>query len=62
MGKEILFPRRSFLAVVGDDDTFWICRTAQIVYKDKKSFDIQWLEEVRDIYGQRLKKRDQLFY
>ena len=42
----VLFPRRAFLAVVGDDDTFWLCRTAQIVYKDKQSFDIQWLEEV----------------
>lgn len=45
MAPAILFPKHTFLAVVGADDAFWLCRTADNVSKGKKNFAVQWLEE-----------------
>lgn len=41
-----LFANGEFLAVVGSDKEYWLCKCRQHVYKDKtKTFWVQWLEK-----------------
>ena len=46
-----IFANGDFLAVVGDDKQYWLCKCRQHVYEDKtKSFWVQWLEKEVDMY------------
>ena len=41
-----LFANGEFLAVVGSDKQYWLCKCRQHVYKDKtQHFWVQWLEK-----------------
>ena len=42
---ELNYRRGEYLAVLGDDDGFWLCRTAQHVYTTTGEFNINWLEK-----------------
>jgi hypothetical protein len=43
--RELTHRRGEYLAVLGDNSDFWLCRAAQHVYKDTEDFNIQWLEK-----------------
>ena len=46
-----LFVSGKFLAVVGDDHKYWLCKCRQHVYEDKTDyFWVQWLEKEVDLY------------
>ena len=54
--EQIMFPKNSFLAVVGADDDFWLCRVVRKVDKSPRlakvgeggGFDVNWLEQVSE--------------
>ncbi|RWS14015.1 Poly(ADP-ribose) polymerase pme-5-like protein [Dinothrombium tinctorium] len=46
--KIIVFNKGDFLAVRNESGSFYICRTAQNVYKSSKKFKIQWLNDEKD--------------
>ena len=49
--SERLFASGKFLAVVGDDQNYWLCKCRQHVYEGKTNyFWIQWLEKEADLY------------
>ncbi|XP_067142710.1 poly [ADP-ribose] polymerase tankyrase-like isoform X2 [Centruroides vittatus] len=49
--KIIVFNKGEFLAVRNENGTFFVCRTAQNVYKSSRRFKIQWLNnDDTDIY------------
>jgi hypothetical protein len=43
--NELKFRRGDYLAVLGDDSDFWVCRAAQHVFKNTDEFNINWLEK-----------------
>ena len=43
--NELKYRRGEYLAVLGDDDDFWLCRAAQHVYANTDEFNICWLEK-----------------
>lgn len=47
-GKIVLFNKGDFLAVRNELGTFFVCRTAQNVYKSSRKFKIQWLSDDKD--------------
>ncbi|XP_077522271.1 poly [ADP-ribose] polymerase tankyrase-like isoform X2 [Amblyomma americanum] len=51
--KVVVFHKGEFLAVRNETGSFYVCRTAQNVYKSSKRFKIQWLnnENEPDIYA-----------
>lgn len=46
--KIVVFSKGDFLAVRNESATFYVCRTAQNVYKSRKKFKIQWLSDDKD--------------
>ena len=49
--KTQLFKNGDFLAVVGSNNEYWLCKCRQHVYEDKtKSFWVQWLEKETTLY------------
>ena len=47
--KVVVFSRNEFLAVRNESNGFYVCRTAQNVYKSSRKFKIQWLnDDVKD--------------
>jgi len=49
--KKKLFSKGDYLAVVGSDENFWLCKCRQHVYEERtKSFWIQWLEKESNLY------------
>ncbi|KAL1414793.1 hypothetical protein MTO96_007255 [Rhipicephalus appendiculatus] len=51
--KVVVFQKGEFLAVRNETGSFYVCRTAQNVYKSSKRFKIQWLnnDSEPDIYA-----------
>lgn len=51
--KVVVFHKGEFLAVRNETGSFYVCRTAQNVYKSSKRFKIQWLnnDSELDIYA-----------
>ena len=48
---ERLFASGKFLAIVGDDQEYWLCKCRQHVYEGKtENFWVQWLEKEADLY------------
>ena len=46
-----IFTSGKFLAVVGDDQQYWLCKCRQNVYEDKTTyFWVQWCEKEVNIY------------
>ena len=46
-----IFTSGKFLAVVGDDQQYWLCKCRQHVYEDKTTyFWVQWCEKEVDLY------------
>jgi hypothetical protein len=43
--KELKFRRGDYLAVLGEDTDFWLCKAGQHVYADTDEFNISWLEK-----------------
>lgn len=43
--KIVVFNRGDFLAVRNESGSFYVCRTAQNVYKTSRKFKIQWLDD-----------------
>ncbi|XP_052057851.1 poly [ADP-ribose] polymerase tankyrase-like isoform X2 [Mytilus californianus] len=41
---EVVYKKGVFLAVRGDEETFYLCRTQQNVFSNTKKFKIQWLD------------------
>ncbi|GFR16104.1 poly polymerase tankyrase [Trichonephila clavata] len=49
--KIVVFHKGEFLAVRNENGSFFVCRTAQNVYKSSKRFKIQWMSDKEsDIY------------
>lgn len=48
--KIVVFNKGDFLAVRNELNGFYVCRTAQNVYKDSRKFKIQWLNDEKDHY------------
>ncbi|GIY18397.1 poly polymerase tankyrase [Caerostris darwini] len=49
--KIVVFNKGEFLAVRNENGSFFVCRTAQNVYKSSKRFKIQWMSDKEsDIY------------
>lgn len=49
--KIVVFQKGEFLAVRNENGSFFVCRTAQNVYKSSKRFKIQWMSDKEpDIY------------
>lgn len=48
--KIVVFNKGDFLAVRNDTGSFYVCRTAQNVYKSSRRFKIQWLNDDKDVY------------
>ena len=48
--KIVVFNKGDFLAVRNELNGFYVCRTAQNVYKDSRKFRIQWLNDEKDHY------------
>ncbi|RWS26208.1 Poly(ADP-ribose) polymerase pme-5-like protein [Leptotrombidium deliense] len=46
--KIVVFNRGDFLAVRNESGSFYVCRTAQNVYKTSKKFKIQWLSDDKE--------------
>ncbi|XP_053203466.1 uncharacterized abhydrolase domain-containing protein DDB_G0269086-like [Panonychus citri] len=46
--KIVIFGKGDFLAVRNDEGTFYVCRTAQNVYKSSRRFKIQWLNDEKE--------------
>ena len=45
-----LFTSGKFLAVVGDDQQYWLCKCRQHVYEDKTTyFWVQWCEKESEL-------------
>lgn len=51
--KLVLFQKGEFLAVRSENGSFYVCRTAQNVYKSSRRFKIQWMNDDSepDIYA-----------
>ncbi|XP_064484514.1 poly [ADP-ribose] polymerase tankyrase-like isoform X2 [Ornithodoros turicata] len=51
--KLVLFQKGEFLAVRNENGSFYVCRTAQNVYKSSRRFKIQWMnnDSEQDIYA-----------
>ena len=46
-----LFGNGDYLAVVGEDKQYWLCKCRQHVYEEKtKTFWVQWLEKEASMY------------
>ena len=46
-----LFASGKFLAIVGDDQQYWLCKSRQHVFEDKTTyFWVQWCEKEVNIY------------
>ena len=43
--KDLIYRRGDYLAVLGDDSDFWLCKAAQHVYEATDEFNIFWLEK-----------------
>jgi len=48
--KVVVFNKGEFLAVRNESGSFYVCRTAQNVYKTSRKFKIQWLNDDKDTY------------
>lgn len=48
--KVVVFNKGEFLAVRNESGSFYVCRTAQNVYKSSRKFKIQWLNDDKDTY------------
>ena len=49
--SERLFASGKFLAIVGDDQEYWLCKCRQHVYEGKtEKFWVQWLEKEAGLY------------
>nr|XP_042896391.1 poly [ADP-ribose] polymerase tankyrase isoform X4 [Parasteatoda tepidariorum] len=49
--KIVVFQKGEFLAVRNENGSFFVCRTAQNVYKSSKRFKIQWMSDKEpDVY------------
>lgn len=46
--KIVVFSKGDFLAVRNEEGTFFVCRTAQNVYKSSRKFKIQWLNDEKE--------------
>ena len=42
----VLFKRKSFIAVLNEQNSFYLCQTVESVYEHSKKSKIQWLEEI----------------
>ena len=49
--SEKLFASGKFLAIVGDDQEYWLCKCRQHVFEGKtENLWVQWLEKEADLY------------
>ena len=46
-----IFSKGSYLAVLGENDEFWLCKLLENVTTERKKFNVRWLEELKCNFG-----------